>query len=308
MTGTTPVGSVAFGAPGLPEFRSTRRIYLDIFRRRIIVKFALTVILWAIVAFISLPLLWAVLTSLKPDPETMHYPPTLLPAAATLNNYILLFQVLPFARYFLNTVLIAGATSVATIVLSTLAAYAMARFRNRVADFGGLVGLVAYMLPGILVVVPVFTVAHALNALDSPVALTVLYIAYFVPFGVWQLRSYFAGLPRDLEDASMVDGASRFEAFYMVVLPQALPGIIATGIFTFAVAWNEYLFASLLLYTPSNQTLSAGLATVLVGQLNLYSWGILMAGSTLMTLPVLIVFMFVQRQLVAGFSSGAVKG
>lgn len=308
MTPREPAPVGGLGGAGVASLRTTRRVYADILRRPIIGRFLLTVILWAIVAFVSLPLIWAVLTSLKPDPETMHYPPTLLPASPTLDNYVRLFQVLPFAQFFLNTVLISGATALVTIALSSLAAYAMARFRTRAGDIGGFIGLAAYMLPGILVVVPVFTIAHSLNALDSPAALTVLYVAYFVPFGVWQLRSYFAGLPRDLEDAAMVDGGSRFEAFYLVVLPQALPGIIATGIFTFAVAWNEYLFASLLLYTPANQTLSAGLATVLVGQLNLYSWGILMAGSTLMTLPVLIVFMFVQRQLVAGSGGGAVKG
>jgi ABC-type glycerol-3-phosphate transport system permease component len=125
---------------------------------------------------------------------------------------------------------------------------------------------------------------------------------------VWQLRSYFAGIPRDLEDAAVVDGATRFEAFYLVILPQALPGLLATLILAFTFVWNEYLFASLLLYTPQSQTLSAGMATTLIGKYDIYSWGVLMAGATLMTLPLAVAFMFIQRWLVAGFSSGAIKG
>ncbi len=123
----------------------------------------------------------------------------------------------------------------------------MARFRTLGTEAAGFVGLAAYMLPGVLLIVPIFRIAHALGVLDSLAAIIGLYTAYFLPFGVWQLRSYFGGIPREIEDAAMVDGATRFEAFYLVVLPQALPGLIATGIFCFAVVWNEYLFASLLL-------------------------------------------------------------
>lgn len=264
--------------------------------------------LWSIAFIVASPLIWAVLSSLKSDIEVQRYPPTVLPQHVTLANYTDLFHVLPFGTFFLNTLGVAVATALLTIALASTAAYAMARFRLPVSEWASFVGLAAYMVPGILVVVPVFRVAHSLHALDSLPALTALYTAYFLPFGVWQLRSYFAGIPFDLEAAAMVDGATRFEAFYLVVLPQALPGLIATGIFTFAVTWNEFLFASLLLYTPAHQTLSAGLTTALIGETNLYSWGVLMAGATLMTLPVMVVFMVVQRSLVSGFGSGAVKG
>jgi ABC-type glycerol-3-phosphate transport system permease component len=267
-----------------------------------------SVALWLLVVIVVGPLAWAALSSLKPDVETSTYPPTILPHHVTLENYQKLFTVLPFTTFFLNSLMVALATSVLTILLSASAAYSTARFRSTIAEATSAIGLVAYMLPGILIVVPVFAVAQAIHALDSLPALVVIYSAYFVPFGVWQLRSYFAGIPVELEDAAMVDGASRLEAFYMVVLPQALPGLIATGIWTFTVAWNEYLFASLLLYTQSHQTLSIGLSTVLVSDNNLYSWGVLMAACTLMTVPVMVIFMVIQRRLVAGLSSGAVKG
>jgi multiple sugar transport system permease protein len=264
--------------------------------------------MWAVVAVIVTPLVWALLTSLKPDSETHGYPPTILPHDWTIQNYADLFKVLPFANFYWNTVEVAAISSVLTIALASSAAYSMARFRSSSTEIAGFVGLAAYMLPGILIVVPVFRIAHALGALDSLTSIIGLYTAYFLPFAVWQLRSYFAGMPREIEDAATVDGATRFEAFYLVVLPQALPGLIATGIFCFAVVWNEYLFASLLLFTPTNQTLSAGLAHVLIGTFDLYSWGILMAGCTLMTLPLLLIFMVVQRQLISGVSSGSVKG
>jgi multiple sugar transport system permease protein len=133
-------------------------------------------------------------------------------------------------------------------------------------------------------------------------------VVSFLPFAVWQLRSYFAGIARDLEDAATVDGATRLEAFLLIELPLALPGLIAVAMFMFAVAWNEYLFASVLLYTPANQTLSVGLATQLISQFSLYSWGVLMAGAALMTVPPLVLFMFMHKRLVAGLTAGAVRG
>lgn len=271
-------------------------------------KVAATLALWLLVVIMIGPLAWSVLSSFKPDVETSSYPPTILPHDFTLANYQRLFAVLPFATFFMNSLGVSLATSVLTILLSATAAYSTARFRSRVAEATSAVGLVAYMLPAILIVVPLFAVARAIHALDSLPALVAVYSAYFIPFGVWQLRSYFAGIPVELEDAAMVDGASRLEAFYIVVLPQAMPGLIATGIWTFTVAWNEYLFASLLLYTQSHQTLSIGLSTVLIGDNNLYSWGVLMAACALMTVPVMVIFMLIQRSLVAGLSSGAVKG
>lgn len=295
-------------AGGLRRTDGAAALYLRAFRHPILVRFVLSVLMWSVVVIMVSPLIWALLTSFKSDAETLRYPPTLLPKVWSVNGYFELFKVLPFSTYYWNSVVAAGMTALLTIFISATAAYSITRFRSRAADLASFTGLAAYMLPGILIVLPVFTVFHRLHELDSLPALVFLYVAYFVPFGLWQLRSYFAGIPVDLEDAAMVDGATRFEAFYIIVLPQALPGIIATGIFTFSVAWNEYLFASLLLFSTQNQTLSAGLATVLVGTFDIYSWSILMAGAVLMTLPVLVIFMFVQSYLVSGLASGAVKG
>ena len=283
------------------------RVYRRV-RVTLLPKLGLSVILWLIVAVVVLPLVWAAITSFEPDSVTSKYPPTIVPTKVTLKNYFELFKVLPYARYYINSLEVALSTAVLSIFLSASAAYSLARFRTRASEAASYVGLAAYMLPGILIAVPIFRMVHAIHQLDSVPALVGVYTAYIVPFAVWQLRSYFSGIPKEMEEAAMVDGATRFEAFYKIVLPQALPGLIATGILAFALAWNEFLFASLLLFTPDHQTLSAGLATVLIGQFSLYSWGTLMAAAVLMTVPILIVFIFVQKRLVAGVSSGGVKG
>jgi multiple sugar transport system permease protein len=254
------------------------------------------------------PLIWMVITAFEPDSETSGYPPTLWPTHPTLANFGNLFKISPFADFYANSLIAAGTAAILTIVVSSLAAYAITRFHYRIFEVLAGLGLIAYMLPSILVVVPVVEIAQTLHATDSVPALAVLYTAYFTPFGLWLLRSYFAGIPVELEEAAMVDGTTRFGAFRRVVLPQAVPGIIATAIFTFSVAWNEYLYASVLLYSPQHQTLSAGMAVFLIGQLDSYSWGVLMAGAVLMTVPVIIMFIFLQRHLVAGWGGGAVKG
>lgn len=267
-----------------------------------------SIVLWLLVVVMITPLVWAVISSLETYGEVNSYPPAIIPHTVTGNNYYRLLTVFPFTTFFRNSMSVAVATSLITVLLGAAAAYSVTRRRSLAADVTSFVGLAAYMLPGILIIVPVFGVAYRLHALDSLPALVVIYVAFFVPFGMWQLRSYFSGLPPDLEEAAMVDGASRLEAFFMVVMPQALPGLIATGIWTFTQAWNEYLFASVLLYTTTHQTLSVGLFTAMISDTNLYSWGVLMAACTLMTVPVMIIFIFIQRNLVSGLSSGAIKG
>lgn len=267
-----------------------------------------TVTMWAVAALVVLPLILVVLTSFKPDVEIRTYPPNLVPQHPTLQNYVQLFQIFPFARQFGNSLGVSVASAILTIAIAAPAAYAMTRFKSLAVDSVSLVGLVAFMLPGILIAVPVFRVVYLVHGLDSPPVLTALYTLFLLPLAVWQLRSYFAGISREVEDAALVDGATRFQAFYLVVLPQAVPGLLGTAALTFCLAWNEYLFASLILFTPDNETLSVGMAHTLVGSYGIYSWGILLAGASLMTVPVLVAFLYVQRRLVGGLSAGSVKG
>jgi len=155
--------------------------------------------------------------------------------------------------------------------------------------------------------VPLFFILYRMHLVNSMVGLMLVYIGTRLPVGLWMLRSYFQGIPVDLEEAAMVDGATRFQAFYKVILPQALPGMIATGIFVFSVTWQEYLFASILIFSASKQTLSAGVASFLSEDW-IYSWGVLMAAAVMISLPLVLFYIFLQRYLVAGWGGGGLKG
>jgi len=253
------------------------------------------------------PLVWMFLSSLKPDTENAAYPPTILPKTVTLANYENLFQISQFGTYLRNSFLVASAATLVTIVVGLTAAYSLSRFRFWFLRGLGELSLFAYMIPPILILVPIARIITGLGLGNNLLALVILYSATLLPFALWVLRSYFNGIPLDLEHAAMIDGCTRFGAFYRVVVPQALPGIISTGIFTFNAAWSEYLFASTLMTSPSKTTLSPGLA-LLFDQTGVYSWGVLMAGSVLVTVPVILLFIVAQRQLVEGFGEGALKG
>ena len=258
------------------------------------------------IAVADLPLVWIFLTALKPDQEVVRYPPTLLPQSLTLQNFANLFSISPFGTYLANSAAAACGTTVATIALSSCAGYALARFRSPLLQLVGGLSLVSYMLPQILLVVPVAQVITELHLTSNVAALVIVYTATWLPFGLWMLRSYFVGVAVDLEEAAMVDGCTRFGAFTRVVLPLAVPGLVAAGVFVFNESWSEYLFASVLLSDPSSLTLSPGLAGLMT-QTGVYSWGLLMAGALIMTLPSLALFVIAQRQLVGGMAEGAVK-
>jgi len=259
------------------------------------------------VAWAVLPLFWVFISSIKPDTETYSFNQTILPQHPTLENYVTLFRVTRFSQWMRNSAILATATTLAVIGLSAMAAYAMSRFRYRLFDVFGRMTLIAYMMPPIVLVVPLFFLLFKMHLTNSMVGLMLVYIGTRLPVGLWMLRSYFQGIPIELEDAAMVDGATRFQAFYKVILPQAMPGMIATGIFVFSVTWQEFLFASILIFSASKQTLSAGVASFLSEDW-IYSWGVLMAAGVMISLPLVLFYIFLQRYLIAGWGGGGIKG
>ncbi len=259
-------------------------------------------VVWAI-----MPLLWIFISSIKPDPETYAFEQTFLPRHPTFENYITLFRVTRFGLWMKNSTILSGATTLLVLVLSATTAYAMTRFRFPLFELFGRMTLLAYMMPPIILVVPVFFVLFKLGMVNSQIGLLLVYTGTRLPVGLWMLRSYFHGIPIELEEAAMVDGATRFQAFRKVVLPQALPGLISTGIFTFSVTWQEFLFASVLIFSAKKQTLSAGVATFMSEDW-IYSWGVLMAAAVMISLPLVLFYIFLQRYLIAGWGGGAVKG
>jgi len=254
-----------------------------------------------------LPLAWIFATAFKPDTEIARYPPTILPHAPTLANFRNLFTISDFGAYLGNSLIVSGVTTGATVLFGMFGAYSVSRFYFPLTRGLGEFALFAYLIPPILVVVPIAQIVIRLHLADNLAALIVIYTAILLPFALWVLRSYFRGLTVDIEQAAMVDGCTRLGAFLRVVVPQATPGLISTGLFTFNAAWSEYLFASVLLPSPDKRTLSPGLV-LLMNQTGVYSWGLLMAGAVIVVLPVLVLFVIAQRSLIRGWGAGALAG
>ncbi|MEJ2352674.1 MAG: carbohydrate ABC transporter permease, partial [Anaerolineales bacterium] len=213
-------------------------------RRLLLYLLMLAAVLWAI-----LPLFWVFISSIKPDTETYSFQQSILPRHPTLENYITLFRVTRFADWMKNSAILSTLTTLLVVALGSTAGYALSRFRLRGLELFGRATLLAYMMPPILLVVPIFFLLFQLNLVNSYTGLLLVYTGTHLPVGLWMLRPYFQGIPIDLEEAAMVDGASRFQAFRKVILPQALPGIISVAIYNFSVIWQEYLFASILIFS-----------------------------------------------------------
>ena len=258
--------------------------------------------LWAL-----FPLAWMLITSLQPEQLLFTYPPEVEPTTWSLEHYFDLIRTNDqFLLYYRNSVIVSIAATAATIALGTFAAYSISRFEYAGKDFLDNTILLVYMFPAIVLVIPLGIMLTNLNLDNTWHGLAVVYLTFALPFSIWVLREFFNGIPYSLEESAMIDGASRMQAFYYVVLPNALPGIIATSIFTWSLAWNDFLFASVIMSDTSMQTLPVGLNTLLSSANP--AWGQFMAANVLVTVPVLILYILVQDKLVEGFGAGGVKG
>ncbi len=252
------------------------------------------------------PFLWMISTSLKDSAEVVLREPTIIPRSFAVQNYSDAFSRGNFGRYLINSVAVALAVTLFSLALATPSGYAFARFRL----FGGkaiLLGILAtQMFPAILLAIPLYILIRNLGLLNSLVGLVLVYTTFALPFCVWMMRNYFLTIPKELDESAMVDGATRLQALRSVVLPVAMPGIAATGIFSFILSWNEFLYANTFISSADLRTLPVGLQS-LIGEFTT-DWGLLMAGAVITTVPIVVIFFFVQRQLTQGLASGAVKG
>lgn len=275
--------------------------------RKIVRKTTLFVGAFIILIVMIFPLIHMTSFSLKLDSEIYKYPFRLIPQKITFVNYLKLIVVRQFGLYLLNSFFVAGVAAIISIIIGTLACYSITRFkfpgRNVITPFI----LFSYMLPSIVLAIPFYIIWNSVGLVDTRIGLVLTYVSLTFPFSVLLLRSYFENTPKVLEDAAVIDGATKFQAFYKVTLPLVFPGIISVFIFVFILAWNEYLYASILIYTESKITVSLGLGR-LIGYTTVYSWGVLLAGGVFATLPVLVMFSLMQTKLVPGISVGAVKG
>jgi N,N'-diacetylchitobiose transport system permease protein len=230
----------------------------------------------------------------------------LLPTDFTLEHFSFVLDEGNFTTYLRNSLLVALATVAVSGLLALLAAVAVARFRFRFRTSVLILVLVVQMVPMEALVIPLFVQAKDLQLLDKLLGLVVVYVAFSLPFAIWMLRGFVAAVPKDIEEAAYVDGASWGRMFWTILMPLVAPGLVATSIFSFIVAWNEFIFALTFMSDESRYTAAVGLREFFTAYGN--DWGAIMAGSTLITIPVMIFFVIVQRRLSAGLVAGAVKG
>lgn len=251
------------------------------------------------------PFAWMVLTALKPNSEVRAFPITWIPQNPTLENFITVFHNRDLGVLLTNSLIVATTTAIITTAISVLAAYGLSRLLSKTATWITLVILMAQMLPTVLLVVPYFMMLRAAGLLDTLIALIVTNVSFTLPICTWLLRRFVHKVPKELDEAAMVDGCSRFGALIRVIVPAARPGIAAAFIYTFLVSWHEYLFALSLTTSRDNRVITVGIAS-LIGQYGV-SWGELMAMGIIAVIPLVVVFLIVEKHLVEGLAGG-VKG
>jgi len=260
----------------------------------------------ALLVFSAFPFAWMASTAFKPSHEIFATPPTLWPTTFTLENIERLFAETKFLTYFRNSVTVSLSAVGLTLIFSVPAAYSLTRFRFPGREQIAAVVLFTYMFAPVMIIVPFYILIRFLGLTNTHLGLVLAYTAFCLPFNLWLLRTFFQSIPIDIEQAALVDGANRFQAIIFVVLPLALPGVVATGIFTFILAWNDYIFARVLLSRDELKTLPVGIADLY--NASVVDWGMIMAAGLLVLAPVLAVFVFIQKSLVAGWGAGGVKG
>lgn len=286
----------------------TRRPLTPALVRRRVVRGLLAVLAVATAVVWAFPVYWMVLSALTPNARLRVSPPAFWPTSPTLGNLTSVTEG-TFPTALRMSLAITGVTVVAVLVFAFLAALAISRFRFRGRTSFVLAVLFIQMLPAEGLFIAQYKMLSAAGLLNSVIGVSVLYTAAVVPFTVWMLRGFVAGVPAELEEAAMIDGLSRTQAFWRITLPLLAPGLVASGVYAFLQAWNEFTVALVALPAESAQTLPLWLRTFLAASANRgVDWGEVMAASTLIAVPVIVFFLVVQSRMTSGLVSGAVKG
>lgn len=257
------------------------------------------------VLLVLFPIYWMIITSLK-LPREIYRVPSLWPKTFTLNNFQDLLADGQFVLAIRNSLIVSTIVTLISVTISSFAAYSMVRFRYRFRGVFGRLILFAYLTPGSLLFIPLSIVMAQLKLGNSLVGLVLVYLTFSLPLSTWLLQGYFRGVPRELEEQGMIDGLSRFGALIRIVLPLSAPGIAAVAIFTFTGAWNELLFALVLITSESQRTAPLALNYLITS--DVLPWGPLMAGAVISSVPLMILYFVAQRFMVAGMTEGSVKG
>jgi N,N'-diacetylchitobiose transport system permease protein len=261
----------------------------------------------AVFAIAVFPVFWMISTAFKPDDDINRLTPTWLPLDATLDHFGDAIHRDFFWSAVRNSLIVVLVTVALSMVLAFLAAVALAKFRFTGRSVFVVLMIGIQMLPPAGLIIPLYVVLARYHETNALIGVIVTYMTFVLPFSVWTLRGFLLGIPRDLEEAAMVDGSSRLGAFVRILLPLVAPGLVATSVFAFITTWNEYIFANVLLTDQGKQTLTVWLA-YFTGTSRHTDWGGLMAASTLTAIPVVVFFLAVQRKIAFGLTAGSVKG
>jgi ABC-type glycerol-3-phosphate transport system permease component len=269
-------------------------------------KWTGNLLLAVLLVWTLVPFYWMVATSLKRDKEIYGFEATLVPRHPTLEAYAKLLRQTPFLKYVRNSTIIAVTTTLASLVLGSLGAYALARLRfpGRALIARGLV--FTYLIPPALLFIPLFAVMSALRLIDTHEGLILAYLGFTVPFCTWLLMGYFRSVPLELEEAALVDGCSRLGTLVRIILPMSLPALAVVAFFSFTQAWNEFLYANVFVNSVEVRTITTGLTLFIVE--DVFFWGPMMGAAFLSTLPPVVIYLVFQRWVVKGLTLGAVKG
>ncbi len=277
-------------------------------KRRITISWKLVGIYLALVIvclIVLFPIYWMVTISFKTSRD-IYRVPSLVPQTVTTLNYETLLVKKNFLVNIRNSFIVASAATLVSVFISSLASYSLVRLKYRFRGTIGKLILLAYLTPSSLLFIPLSVLVAQMNLGNSLHGLVIVYLTFSTPFSTWLLMGYFKGIPPDLEEQAMVDGATRFGAMTRVLLPLAAPGLVAVGIFTFTGAWNELLLALIFITSEDKRTVPVGLQYLITG--DVFLWGPIMAGAVCSALPVMILYFLAQRYMVQGLAAGAVKG
>ena len=298
MVATTPAATAGSTSAGTLSRRRRRwdRIAIGALSHAVLILLCL---------FAITPLVWAIGSAFKPKREIMTNP-GLIPDAPTLTHFRFVLQQTDFPLWMRNSLQVSLATVALSLLVGGLGGYAMSRWRFRGRTLYGNTLLIVQMFPGVMLGIPLFLLLSDYKLIDTLWSLLLTYLTFALAFSVWMLKGYFDNIPREIEEAAMIDGANRLQVLYQIVLRLAAPGIATVAVFTFLLAWNEFFFAYLFLVSRDNYTLILGMYTFLTQYTA--DWGRIMAAGVMATMPALLFFFVLQRVLTRGLISGAMKG
>jgi multiple sugar transport system permease protein len=285
--------------------RDEKPIFQRLQRRRMAASGRMLVLL-PLMLFVLFPFYWVVITSFKTTSQISARTSVFWPEPFTLDQFSALLFGTPFLRWFANSALVAGVSTIISVAFAALTAYALSRLKFRGSGLLTSFLLITYLLPATLIFIPLYQTLSTLGLVNTYGALMLTYPTFLLPFATWVLIGYFRSIPVELEEAAMIDGASRLYTFWKIVLPLAAPALLAVALFAFTTAWNEFLFAFVFITSESLRTLPIGLQSLVFG--DILPWGQLMAASLFTAIPVAVLYVYAQRFLAEGLTVGAVKG